>query len=134
MANPKTKGEVQLKHGVVPTKCAEDPRKLKVTMITSKSYKIVELPFIVSFDGTKADSDTRLFIRSHVMIGKNRGRELPKQRGPRKKKNTKTKSLNPSDSVRVGTIPRWLTSKFSSVRFADDVEPALLEDVLNCAS
>lgn len=131
MANSEVDCELRSKHDVVPT---ENTTTRELTMAIEQGFEanmIVELPFIVSVNQAKADPETRLLIRSHVMIGKNRGRELKKQQGPRKKKTSKLKALKTSDLPRVGTIPRWLTSKFSSVRFADDVEPALLEDVLN---
>ncbi|KAK6499601.1 hypothetical protein TWF481_009966 [Arthrobotrys musiformis] len=45
-----------------------------------RQKKPVEVHFIVSTDTTKADADTRKFIRSHVMLGKNLGRPRPDRR------------------------------------------------------
>lgn len=109
------------------------------------------LHFVVSTDLAKPHPELRKLIRSHVMVGKNRGRRLP----PRKTKRTNGQypstssssssasgspstslSISPTVSdalVRVHTpSPRKFGSECSTVRFADNVEPGTVEVVLQC--
>lgn len=65
------------------------------------------------------------------MLGKNRGKRARKQRQPRDKENSQARALNASQLVSVETIPRWLTSKFSGIRFADKIEPPIIENIMN---
>ncbi|RVD89240.1 uncharacterized protein DFL_000256 [Arthrobotrys flagrans] len=48
--------------------------------VPARQKKPVEIHFIVSTDTAKTDADTRKFIRSHVMLGKNLGRPRPDRR------------------------------------------------------
>lgn len=109
------------------------------------------LHFVVSTDLAKPDPELRKLIRSHVMVGKNRGRTLP----PRKTKRPKGQSsstagssasespatssptcISPSVSDTLARAhtpsPRKFGSECSAVHFADHVEPGAVEVVLQC--
>ncbi|KAF1965836.1 hypothetical protein BU23DRAFT_518851 [Bimuria novae-zelandiae CBS 107.79] len=92
------------------------------------------LPFIVSVNQVKVDPATRRLIRSHVMRGKNRAKKPGRRQGSRDNNVPKTYSSTTHEVLRAETIPRWLSSKFSGIRFADEVEPALVEDVFTLLS
>ena len=64
------------------------------------------------------------------MRGKNRVKPRRGSRSPGGK--PKVEPLITKGPVRPSTIPRTLCSKFSAIRFADVVEPALIADVMLC--
>ncbi|KEY64585.1 hypothetical protein S7711_03645 [Stachybotrys chartarum IBT 7711] len=96
------------------------------------------LPFLVSTDKSRPDDETRKFIRSHVMLGKNR-RKAPLRRSPR----TSVEHASPIYAVpsigkvhqteglrtRAGLsmIPGKVGSDLSTIQFADDVDPGVVE-------
>jgi hypothetical protein len=90
------------------------------------------LMFLVSSDIEKPDANTREFIRSHVMLGKNRGKKLPSRSS---KKPTPSSSESTSSRVLI-TLPdtpqifRRFASPSSTIAFADTIEPGELNDVL----
>ena len=110
--------------------------------------------FVVSTGIEKPDPELRKLIRSHVMLGKNRGKILT----PRKKKlkgapQPASSSSDPSlpsasdpdqdaenrcsaSSIAFHalpvTIPRVLGSGMSTICFADVLEPGTIEVVLQC--
>ncbi len=86
------------------------------------------LHFVVSTDLEKPNAELRNFIRSHCMLGKNRGRILP----PRKRKPKKTATV--SHHTLPDIVPRKFGSDLSAIRFADAVEPRVVEVVLQCGS
>ncbi|CAG8972912.1 hypothetical protein HYALB_00001332 [Hymenoscyphus albidus] len=81
----------------------------------------------------KHNAEVRKLIRTHVMLGKNRGRVLP----PRKKKNKDVEaslSEKPlSESVTTCT-PRNFGSDLCAVRFADTVTPEAITSILRFSS
>lgn len=103
------------------------------------------LHFVVSTDVEKPNPNLRKFIRSHCMLGKNRGKTLP----PRKRKVDRTRTQDASTSpaspaayttttasrhiqTSPVTVPRKFGSNLSTVRFADQVEQGAVEVVLRC--
>jgi hypothetical protein len=101
---------------------------------STASYRglIVDLVFIVSTDKQKADAETRKLIRSRVMRGKNRIKPRKKPQGSLHGDSQKVESLLSNGAVEPLSISRIMCSKFSSISFADTVEPARIEDVLFC--
>lgn len=93
---------------------------------TPKSMKAPDRPFIIFTTGQAADSTTRKLIRSHVMQGKNRTKKSRSQ--------AKTASalslLEPPTAV--PSLQYCLRSALAGIRFADEVEPAMLADVVVC--
>ncbi|KAI1765462.1 hypothetical protein GGR53DRAFT_261179 [Hypoxylon sp. FL1150] len=116
-----------------------------------------QLHFIVSTDIEKPNPNLRKFIRSHVMLGKNRG----KTRSVEKKRQRATEdvpvvtphtstvdTLNPNEQsissavasttasqpILPLTIPRKFGSDISSMSFPDAVEPRTVEVVLKFSS
>jgi hypothetical protein len=94
----------------------------------------VNMPFIVSTDKREVDPETRKLIRSHVMRGKNRIKIRQKPRPPAKEDKLKEiQSLVTNGGPNfLSTIPGLRCSDLSTVRFAEDVEPASIADVLSC--
>ncbi|RYP61966.1 hypothetical protein DL770_009667 [Monosporascus sp. CRB-9-2] len=96
------------------------------------------MAFVVSTDVRKPDPELRKFIRSHVMMGKNRGKTLR----PRKRASKAIRDpplicdddpAGPPGSSITGphsVIPRKVGSDLSTVRFADVVDPCAVEVVL----
>ncbi|CAG8954215.1 hypothetical protein HYFRA_00005835 [Hymenoscyphus fraxineus] len=80
----------------------------------------------------KHNAEVRKLIRTHVMLGKNRGRVLP----PRKKKNkVAVASLSEKPlSESVTTSPRNFGSDLCAVRFADTVTPEAVTSILRFSS
>ncbi|EXJ86575.1 hypothetical protein A1O3_03528 [Capronia epimyces CBS 606.96] len=76
----------------------------------------------------KADPEMRKLIRSHCMLGKNRGRILHSRRMP------KTVVPPVPDLEAASAIPNKLGSELSLLRFADSVEPSTLWEVLRFTS
>lgn len=101
----------------------------------------VELPFIVSTGVAKPDSKTQLFIRSHVMKGKNKGKAYHIRR-----KGTRTSARTgvavEADSPRqgptiwdyrpLGFIPKRVGSELSFIPFAEEIESSLAAPVVKC--
>ncbi|KAI1080350.1 hypothetical protein F5B20DRAFT_540274 [Whalleya microplaca] len=91
------------------------------------------MPFIVSTDAKKTDPAMRKLIRTHVMIGKNRGRTLPSRtRKPTqlwaKVNRTSTEGSDESaDSFTTKSslvVPSRVGTDVSFIQFADTVEPS----------
>lgn len=101
-----------------------------------------EMPFLVSTGVEKPNPEARKFIRSHVMMGKNQGRtrrlKLPGARESAENHNSNNEGLSGLSST-LGTasrsvIPPKIGSDLSTVRFADAVEPYMVDVVLRCES
>ncbi|KAK6524280.1 hypothetical protein TWF694_005934 [Orbilia ellipsospora] len=117
----------------------------------------VGVHFIVSTDTNKADADTRKFIRSHVMLGKNLGKARPrKKKAKAKDANTGgvssqtnreeeappeeqpqqplpkpgTQSSGTSDESTCLPIPPRVGGEFCFTDFADTIRPGILNDVI----
>lgn len=86
----------------------------------------------MSTDSHKADSETRKLIRSHVMRGKNRIKPRKESRNLVHERKPKLKPSKINGLISSSNIPRPVCSSFSIVRFADNVEPALVADILSC--
>ncbi|KFY32795.1 hypothetical protein V495_08731 [Pseudogymnoascus sp. VKM F-4514 (FW-929)] len=113
-------------------------------MATASQSAAPRLHFVVSTDVEKQTPELRKFIRSHCMIGKNRGKTLPH----RKKKpkgtlddasllresiegsSTMATTTTTSHHAPLATVPRKLGSELSSIQFASAVEPEVVEVVL----
>ncbi len=100
------------------------------------------MPFIVATDVKKVDRDTRKFIRSHVMLGKNQGKSRKSRYARRTQPvsleatpNSSTSPdelLDPSSCTSCSTIPDKVGSEISFICFADTMQPYMAEVVLNC--
>lgn len=99
------------------------------------------LHFVVSTDVEKPNPELRKFIRSHCMLGKNRGKTLPpRKRKPKRTQDASTSSESPASSTTTTvsrhilpvTVPRKFGSDLSTIRFANTVEPRVAEVVLQC--
>jgi hypothetical protein len=98
------------------------------------------LPFVVFTDKSRPDAETRKFIRSYVMLGKNR------RKTPLRSSNDNTveqacsvpstgKVLHTQGSrIRAGlpVIPGKVGSDLSTIQFADNVEIGVMETVIRC--
>ncbi|KAK6497983.1 hypothetical protein TWF506_004228 [Arthrobotrys conoides] len=90
-----------------------------------RQKKPVEIHFIVSTDPTKTDADTRKFIRSHVMLGKNLGRPRPdrrKKKAPQdpkqpSKDNSNSKNRQDEEGAEFDEINTWLPLRNSIVSY-----------------
>ena len=85
-----------------------------------------DLHFVVSTDAEKQTPELRKLIRSHCMLGKNRGKTLPQRKGKSRTTTAASRQLLPA------TVPRKFGSDLSPVPFADAVEPSVVEVVLHC--
>ncbi len=96
------------------------------------------MPFILTDAKGKTNPSKRKLIRTHVMLGRNRGKT-------RKAKPTKTVHSYGSEGLedRDGTsnlliklshsiVPNKVGSELSFTQFAAAVEPQLVHDVLRC--
>ncbi|KAF3153699.1 hypothetical protein TWF225_010666 [Orbilia oligospora] len=125
-----------------------------------RQKKSVEVHFIVSTDSTKTDADTRKFIRSHVMLGKNLGRPRPDRRKkktpqdpkqPSKDANDPKKSQDEEDAKldeintrlllrgsvasykgRSGLPPR-IGGDFTTLEFAASTSPSIICEIIKFA-
>lgn len=105
----------------------------------SSSSEVTALHFVVATGKERPDPEMRKLIRSHVMIGKNRGRTLP-LRKPSKRKRVQDTSLGPnrpfSDMVPHPvlplTIPHNFGTELSTIPFPGSVEPLTVDVVLQC--
>ncbi len=96
------------------------------------------LHFLVSTDVTKPGPELRKFIRSHVMLGKNRGKTHP----TRKKDATGTVQDGPSSGADApptdtplaspATVPRNVCSTLSTLPLAEAIDPGAVDIVLQC--
>ncbi len=98
-----------------------------------------ERPFITFNALEPANDKTRKLIRSHVMLQKNQGRSI--KRGARwRDDHAQVETSPPDHSSQVGSMPvvglpniaPKVGSDVSLVRFAADVAPHLLRDLLKC--
>ncbi|KAI0156151.1 hypothetical protein BJ166DRAFT_594346 [Pestalotiopsis sp. NC0098] len=92
-----------------------------------------DLCFINVTGTEKPDSELRRSIRSHVMVGKNRGKKFP---GRKKKTKDRDAILSSGDlskessqTVVPGTIPRKIGSELSTLHFPNGVKPEVVEVV-----
>jgi hypothetical protein len=92
------------------------------------------LHFVVSTSVEKPNPELRKLIRSHVMMGKNRGKKFPPQKrgSKRMQKGPPTSTIPASHPILPVTTPRKFGSDVSTISFADAVEPATVEVVLKC--
>ena len=113
------------------------------------------LHFVVSTGVDKLDPGLRKTIRSHVMIGKNRGKTRPTRKRESNRRQDRpclnedaspAKGLEPErELVKApafssmahhadipATVPRKLGSEVSTLHFADALEPGVIEVVLQC--
>jgi hypothetical protein len=113
------------------------------------------LHFVVSTNVEKPDPELRKVIRSHIMMGKNRGKTFPRRKKKTKEvqdvssssSNTPLTSTSSPDEDQVGppassvvashpvrpfTVPRKFGTDWSTFRFADGVEPGTVDVVLQC--
>ncbi|EPS35700.1 hypothetical protein H072_10845 [Dactylellina haptotyla CBS 200.50] len=101
--------------------------------------------FIVSTDTTKANADTRKFIRSHVMMGKNLGKSRPRKKNNANKgkaKEVPPPSDNDAEHVEQDSpptttepetlcgIPARVGSDIDFNKFADFIKPSVLDEVI----
>ncbi|PCH06343.1 Hypothetical protein PENO1_017810 [Penicillium occitanis (nom. inval.)] len=85
------------------------------------------MPFVISTSMNKADPEIRKLIRSHCMLGKNRGRILHSRRKPVVQKLLDLEAA-------ASAVPNKLGSELSLLRFADSVEPSTLWELLKFTS
>jgi hypothetical protein len=95
------------------------------------------MPFIVSTGGKKDDPEMRKLIRSHVMLGKNRGKSRPaKRKEPPAWEVVPAwgASDGPSAMIQVShsVIPSRVGSDWSFTQFADTIEPSTIADIVMC--
>ncbi|KAI1773952.1 hypothetical protein F4818DRAFT_420316 [Hypoxylon cercidicola] len=104
------------------------------------------IPFIVSTGTKKPDPEVRRFIRSHVMIGKNRGKTLL----PRKKKKAGPSTAVDSNgdnstldrecseaslaTATLDIIPQKVGSDLSFIHFADRIDESAIAVILQFSS
>ena len=103
---------------------------------TAERRSLAELPFVVSTGTGKEDAAIRKLIRSHVMLGKNKGKPRP----------TKCKKVLPWEAVlvpipaedtsalqeSVSVVPKRVGSDWSFIQLADEIEPIALAEILEC--
>jgi len=94
---------------------------------------------VVSTGLEKPDPEVRKLIRSHVMLGKNQGKtRRPKRREARvlaDKSSSVTDLGGPSGSLITAShtvVPPKIGSDLLTIRFADAVEPYMVEIFLQC--
>jgi hypothetical protein len=125
-----------------------------IVLDETPSCGIMGMHFVVSTGTEKPDPELRKLIRSHVMLGKNRGKVLPpRKRKPKGVPEPTSSSSDPSPpsasdpdedaearysasstaphSLPVA-VPRVLGSGMSTICFADVLEPGTIEVVLQC--
>lgn len=96
---------------------------------------VAGMPFVISTSMNKADPEMRKLIRSHCMLGRNRGRILHSRRKPKK---TVVPASEPviekllDLKAAASAVPNKLGSELSLLRFADSVEPSTLWKLLKC--
>ena len=139
----------------------EFPRQCKSKGSISPALVLDEMPscrisgmhFVVSTGTEKPDPELRKLIRSHVMLGKNRGKILPTRKRKPKGSEPTSSSSDPSPPIASDpdeeaearyfasstashslpvAVPRALGSGMSTICFADALEPGTIEVVLRC--
>jgi hypothetical protein len=118
---------------------------------------IAGLHFVVSTGVEKPNPELRKFIRSHVMLGKNRRKTYPpRKRKPKGGQDVASSISDASLAVASGpdrdlvgpsvssamashpvlpvAVPRKFGSDVSTIPFADAVEPGTVDVVLRCES
>ncbi|KAJ9615338.1 hypothetical protein H2200_001413 [Cladophialophora chaetospira] len=119
------------------------PRASKIPSSESHSARETpppraDIPFILTTVGQRSDPATRKLIRSHVMLGKNKGRPRPSKR----RRPPSWDTVPPWDSTenvtviheQIAVIPRRVGSDWSFVQLADEIEPAALADIIKFSS
>jgi hypothetical protein len=96
------------------------------------------MPFILSTGKQKGDAATRKLIRSHVMLGKNKGKPRPSKRTRLLPWET-VPAWSSSENVSVvqgqfSVVPKRVGSDWSFIQLADEIEPAALAEILKCMS
>jgi hypothetical protein len=106
-----------------------------------------ELHFVVSIGKEKPNPALRKLIRSHVMLGKNRGKTLPPRKKTHKESTDSSSSnldhslssisqskpsISTNNSYYPAKIPQIFGVNMSTVQFPGDVEPKVVEVVLRC--
>lgn len=97
------------------------------------------MPFVVCTGVEKLNPEARKLIRSHVMLGRNQGKTLRSKRGQARDSADKSSPeedfggssgslITASQSV---ILPK-IGSDLTTVRFADAVEPYMIEIILQC--
>ncbi|PYI03947.1 hypothetical protein BO78DRAFT_373950 [Aspergillus sclerotiicarbonarius CBS 121057] len=103
-----------------------------------RSVATADMPFIVSTNTKKVDPHTRKLIRSHVMIGKNRGKSRYRQAGegdlprPADASTDDAVASPPPQTTRAAPdLPRRIGNDLSMIQLADDsASPAALATIL----
>ena len=97
------------------------------------------MPFLVSTGVEKPDPEARKLIRSHVMLGKNQGKTLrSKRRQARESADISSPNEEFGDSsgsliaASESVIFPKIGSDLTTVRFADAVEPYMIDIILQC--
>lgn len=100
-----------------------------------------ELPFIVLASVAKPDSNTRKFIRSHVMKGKNKGKAYHIRRNGTRTSARAGVAVDAEvpgqiptiwDYRPLGFIPKRVGSELAFVPFADEIDSSLAVPVVKC--
>ncbi|RAL00038.1 uncharacterized protein BO80DRAFT_409292 [Aspergillus ibericus CBS 121593] len=105
---------------------------------SQRSVATADMPFIVSTNTKKVDPHTRKLIRSHVMIGKNRGKSRYRQAEDRSKPDDSSTDdavasppLPPRATRAAPDLPRRIGNDLSWIQLADDsASPAALATIL----
>ncbi|RDW88422.1 hypothetical protein BP6252_00454 [Coleophoma cylindrospora] len=92
------------------------------------------MPFVISTSMNKAAPEMRKLIRSHCMLGKNRGRVLHSRRKPKTVVPVSEPVQTLLDLEAATAVPNKLGSELSLLRFADSVDPSTLWEVLKFTS
>ena len=145
MATSKPSGEQ------VSRQSMNDALNLWIWVLHNLFFPTAELPFLTTTGAEKPNPKLRKFIRSHVMLGKNRGKTLP----PRKKiqkdvqsrsasiseasstsqpgsEDTSTPPTTASQPIFPIAVPPTFGSDASTIGIIDTVEPEAIEIVLRC--
>ena len=101
----------------------------------------VELPFIISTSVARPDLNTRAFIRSHVMKGKNKGKAghgRGKGTRPSARTGVAVNAESPGQGPTIwdyrplGFVPRRVGSELAFIPFADEIDSSLTGPVVKC--
>jgi hypothetical protein len=96
------------------------------------------LEFVVVNGPAAADVEVRKLIRSHVMLGKNRGKTFPERKKPTKrvqlKSSPETEGSSSADIslLDVMSVPGKFGAYTSTINFPDGVDPAAVDVVIQC--
>lgn len=102
----------------------------------------MNLPFVVQTSVEKPGLEVRKFIRSHVMLGKNKGKILGNKRHHKKPYAGNSAGRCDDNGQRLELITTTFQtaiapkvgSDLSTIRLADAVEPYKIDVVLRCKS